>query len=133
MHEDFKLKLKIEALLTQGTTRSVIAYAGGFERSEISTVLGGGTLTFGKERRLNRFLDGLASALDMADQDFPGLKLDLRDVEFVKKLVEAAYKILNERLEEDNRIQNETARFARLASRGLETMTCSVTEQGERK
>jgi hypothetical protein len=128
MQDDFKLKLKIEALLPRGTTRSVIAYGSGLERSEISTVLGGGTLTFGKERLLNRFLDGLASALDMADADFPGLKLDLRDVEFVKKLVEAAYRILNERLEEQNRIEVETAKFARIASRGLEA-SCSLTEQ----
>jgi hypothetical protein len=124
-----ELKTKMESLLSRGTNKSTIAYAGGFERSEISTVLGGGTLTFGKERRLNRFLDGFASALDMADQDFPGLKLDLKDTEFVKKLVEAAYKILNERLEEQNRIEVETAKFARIASRGLGAATCSVSER----
>jgi hypothetical protein len=129
MHDDFKLKLKIEALLLRGTTRSVIAYGSGLERSEISTVLGGGNLTYGKERLLNRFLDGLASALDMADQDFPGLKLDLKDTEFVKKLVDAAYRILNERLEEHSRIAVQTAKFARIASRGLEAATCSVSER----
>ncbi len=104
-----EIKNKIDGLVERGTTLSLIANLAGVHKSELGTIRNGGRLTPAKEKLVVRFVDSFTECLKMADAEWPGLQLDLRDGNFVRKLVEAADIVRRERQAE---VEQATAGIA---------------------
>jgi hypothetical protein len=109
-------------------TRSLITtLAGeGLHRPDLANWLNGhGKLSQKKIARLLTVVADLEDTLQAIGQEFPLLELNLKNPIFVAQLIAS---VKQQRL---NGVQMEIDELARIASRGLEAATCSVSEQKE--
>lgn len=90
----------VEELLSRGTTKSLIAAQAGVHSSELSTVLNGGRIGPNKEELLEHFVTRFIFALELTQEYWPGLRLDLRNGDFVKRLIEACDQVRRAEMEE---------------------------------
>ena len=99
-------KTRVDALVGRGLTKTVIANNAGIFKTELATLTNGGRLTPAKEGLVVHFLDRLEYALKLveADETLSAVRLDLKDGNFVKKLVEAADIVRRERQAEVERV-----------------------------
>jgi hypothetical protein len=101
--QDFKTRVHV--LVGRGLTKTVIANLTGIFKTELATLTNGGRLTPAKEGLVVHFLDRLEFALQLVDEDptLSSVRLDLKDGNFVRKLVEAADIVRRERQREVER------------------------------
>jgi plasmid maintenance system antidote protein VapI len=102
-----------------GIKKTDLAQMADIKPCQISDYLRSRPLSEEKTQRLETSVENIARVWTSL-----GIKTDLSDVEGFGRL------LAHVNQHETEQLANETAEFARIASRGLET-SCSLTEQGE--